>query len=310
MKLGSQTLSDQREGFVLVTVLLISSLLLSAATAFAIYARGEMRRASDEEFALVARSLARTACDMIGEWIAMDQNEYDSELEVLYRPGIPFELNFGEWRVEASISPQDRLIPINGIFLPDGVTMKTEMESAWKHFWGTRGDDALSLLVLDFLDRDSESRPGSAEREHFINKKIGHLSELLHIEEIDTDMLYGVDDSAPLAFDRYFTVYGSDTININVAPREVLAGLDDQLGYDVADAIIRYRSVNAIKSEKDLLNIPGFPMTAQARLANIIAYKSNLFLLDLKVKYQSSERSFAILLSKAGGGCKIHSWRE
>lgn len=300
----------RRRGYVLVTVLLISSLLLSAATAFAIYARREMRRASDEEFMFLSRGLARAACDIVKGWLSSDSNDYDSELEILYRPNFPFTLNFGEWTVVAKLSPLDRLIPINGLFLPDGITMKTEMESAWDHFWSMQADQRIAPLVLDFLDQDVESRPGSAEREGFANRKIGDLSELMHIDEIDANMIWGQNGALPLTFDRFFSVYGDGTVNINVAPREVIAGLDSEIGYDVADAIIKYRTDNVIRSEKDLVNIPGFPMAAHARLANLLAYKSNLFLLDLKVIYMERERNFAIMMSKDGGGCKIHSWRE
>lgn len=301
---------SKKSGFILVTVLFISTLLLSAAATFAWFARQEMRRASHEEFALVSRSLASVACRIVGSWIANDSNNYDSEVELLYMSDYPFLLFFGDWEVTAKITPQDRLIPINGLFLPDGVTMRTEFEYAWQEFWGLMGNDQLSWLILDFLDSDTEARPGSVEEEFFVNRKIGHLSELLRIERVEKDMIYAQPESDAMTFDRFFTVYGDEKVNVNLAPKEILAALDTEIGPDVAEAIIDFRSENKIESEKDLVRIPGFPMAAHTRLANVLAYKSDHFLLDMKVANGSRERNFSIMLRRSGQTCQILSWGE
>ena len=308
MKHGSRT--PKKSGFVLITVLFISTLLLSAATTFAWFARQEMRRASHEEFALISRSLASVACQVIGSWIGGDSNNYDSELELLYMPDYPFLLFFGDWEVTAKITPQDRLVPINGLFLPDGVTMKTEFEYVWQEFWKQMGNDQLSLLILDFLDSDAEARPGSVEEEYYVNRKISHLSELLRIKRVERDMVYAQPDSDKLTIDRFFTVYGDGPVNINLAPREILAALDSEIGPDVADAIVIYRSENKIEGEKDLVKIPGFPMAAHTRLSNVLAYKSDYFLLDMKVTNANRERNFSVMLKKNGHACQILSWGE
>lgn len=311
MKFGSRTRRGVRhEGFVLVTVLFITTMLLSAAASFALFARQEMRRTSDEEFALVARSLANVACGSLSDWIASDTNDFDSELELLYRPGLPIILNFGDWDVTAKISPQDRLVPINGLFLPDGITLKTEYEYAWSEFWRLMGNDRLGEQMLDFLDKDVTARPGSNEQEYFVNRKISDLSELFRFDDIDFDMVYSSRATTDMTFDKFFTVYGDGMINVNLAPIEVLAALDPQINTQTAEAIIAYRSENKISSEKDLLMIPGFPMSAQARLANVLAYKSRFFLVDMKVTHAGRERNFSVMLEKGDGGCHIKSWRE
>ncbi len=308
MKRGFRT--PKKNGFILVTVLFISTILLSAATTFAWFARQEMRRASQEEFALVSRSLASVACQIVGGWIGADGNSYDSEFELLYMPDYPFLLFFGDWEVTAKITPQNRLVPINGLFLPDGVTMKTEFEYTWQEFWKRMENDRLSLLLLDFLDGDTEARPGSVEDEHYVNRKISHLSELLRLEKMEREMLYAQPNSDRMTIDRFFTVYGDGPINVNLATREVLAALDPEIGPDVAEAISVYRSENKIEGEKDLVKIPGFPMAAHARLSNVLAYKSDFFLLDMKVTHVNRERNFSVMLRRSGRTCQILSWGE
>ena len=298
------------EGFILVTVLMISTLLLSSAVSFAWFARQEMRRAAAEEFALVSRSLAQVALYTVSEWIGGDENAYDSELEIIYNPKIPLVLPFDDWYVVVGIVPQNRLLSINKIFLPDGVTMRHELEYPWEEIWTRIGNDDLKLLVLDFLDTNDEARPGSKEEDYYVNRAIGDLSELLRLEDMTPALLYQNRDEPRPTLDQYFTVYGGDKINVNLAPREVLAILDKDIGTDVADSIITYRNEAFIANEKDLIKIPGFPVSATSRLKGIIDYKSNYFLVELKVVHFERERTFSVMLSRSGNVCHIEHWRE
>lgn len=298
------------EGFILVTVLMISTLLLSSAVSFAWFARQEMRRAAGEEFTLVSRSLAQVALQTVSEWIGGDNNAYDSELEIIYNPMIPLVLPFDDWYVVVNIVPQDRLFSINDIFLPDGVTMRHELEYPWDEVWTRVGNDDLKVLVLDFLDTNEEARPGSKEEDYYVNRAIDDLSELLRLEDITPAILYQNPDEPRPTLDQYFTVFGGEKINVNLAPREVLSILDKDIGTDVADSIIRYRGEAFITSEKDLIKIPGFPVSATSKLKGIIGFKSNYFLVELKVVHFERERTFSVMLSRSGNFCQIVHWRE
>lgn len=301
---------NSRRGFVLVTVLLIVTLLLSAAASFTWFARQEARRVSSEEFALKARSLALVAGGVISGWIASDNNNYDSSNELLYSPIIPKVLSYGQWGVFAKIIPQDHLIPINNLFLPDGVTMRKEYEYPWKKIWELMGQSELPDLILDFLDRDTMARAGSREEEYFPNGPISDLSELLRLPEVNGKILYGDKDS-PIALDKFFTVYGETTTNMNLAPKLLLTILDTELDEIKADALIAYRQGADLKGFADLLKSPGFPRSARARLGNIVGFKSTFFQVELKVfDGEGRERSFTMTVRRSGKQCEIVSWRE
>lgn len=300
---------SRKGGFVLVTVLFITTLLLGAASSFAWFARQEMRRVAAEEFALVSRSLAVIACQTVGEWIAADNNTFDSKRELLYSGTLPLELYFGDWLVGIEIEPQDRLIPINDIFLPDGVTIRNEYEYPWQQFWEMIGDDETGTLLLDFLDKDTTARAGSREEDYYLNRKISDLSELLLLPELRPGILYRRRET-DIALDRYFTVYGDTKINVNIAPRDVLAILDREMGADVAESIISYRAEHDIESAKDLIKIPAFPVAVSTRLNNILSYRSNYFVVKLKVQFAERERNFEIVLKRAGRSCQLINWRE
>jgi len=299
---------SSRGGFVLIAVLLVTVLFLGAATSFAMFARSEMRRVSDEEFALRARSLAVLACGPVSELIAGDVNGFDSEREFLYSPEMPLVLPFGDWEVNIGITPQDALIPINSPFLPDGVTIRQEFEHPWKQAWILLGAPETGTLVLDYLDSDVEPRVGSREDDYFPNKKISDLSELLHLPEVSAELLYG--RSRDYGMGSFFTVNADESINVNMAPREVLSILDTDFGPDAAEAIITYRANNIIGNASDLGKIPGISQAAVARLSNILTGSSNYFSVHMSVRYENNERNFVILLKRGASACQIVNWRE
>jgi hypothetical protein len=288
---------------------MISVILLGASTSFAWFARTQIRRVSDEEFALVSRTLAVIACTAVSEWIASDGNDFDSASEFLYSPDFPISLPFDDWEVDIKITPQDALIPINGVFLPDGVTTRAEYEHAWREIWDLFGRNNAGTAVLDFLDSDTEARAGGREEDYFVNGKISDLSELINLPEITAEMVYG-SSADVVCLSDYFTVYGDERVNINFAPGSVLAVLDQDIGPDTANAIMTYRADNEIKSASALAEIPGFPPAAVARLGGVVSVKSNYFSVRLGVRNGSREHNFVVMMRRGSGKCQIINWRE
>ena len=186
--------------------------------------------------------------------------------------------------------------------------MKNEYLYAWNLAWSNLGYRT-PPPVIDFISPSKEPRPDGHEEDYYPKKPLSDLSELMRLPEIDRGNLYaGV--SADLAIDSYFTVYGKDGININMATLVVIRILDPGIGSDVADAIAAYRLENAIQSEGDLTNIAGFSSSVATRLKNVINYTSNFFLLELLVERGTSARVFEAIILKDGETTEIVNWRE
>ena len=290
-----------------MTVLLISALFLSAAVSYAWFARQEMLRMSSDEFTSISRGLAVIACREVSELIASDDGDCDSKHEPLYS-GKPFGMNYGEYTVLATITPLNDKLPINGLFLPDGVTMKNEYVYPWDQIWGALGVKNASV-ILDFLDSDRDARPGSREDESFANSPISDLSELLWLPEVTRGMIYsGV--SSDVAMDSFFTVYGDAGININMAPVPVIAALDPGTGFDVAEAVASFRLRNEIKNAEDLGGVVGFSSTAITRLKNVLNYRSEFFKVNFRIERHTAVRNFEMIVKRDENSCEIISWRE
>lgn len=295
-------------GFILVSVMIASATLLTAATAFAWFARKEARAEAARERIYRFRNAAQIAVNIMSRRIAEDRNGYDGPTESLYDPYEHVKLEIGDYTAEVQIRPLNDKIPISGLLLPDGVTPRSEYETAWENVWEALELPRLAWEVVDFIDADTDQRLGGAERDTNINRMISDLSELRAMPEITDGVLWGTDE-IPGGLARYVTVVGGEKINVNVAAPEVLAVLDDALTPSHARSIAAYRLVNPIKDMEGLRNVPGFPASLTTKLANIIGFESTHFLLSVKVSDGAGNvRNYRVVVERGGTGA--YSWEE
>lgn len=298
----------RNSGFILVSVMIAAATLLTAATAFAWFARTEARAEAARERIYRFRNAAQIAVNIMSRRIAEDRNGYDGPTESLYDPYEHVKLEIGDYTAEVQIRPLNDKIPISGLLLPDGVTPRSEYETAWENVWEALELPRLAWEVVDFIDADTDQRLGGAERETNINRMISDLSELRAMPEITDGVLWGTDE-IPGGLARYVTVVGGEKINVNVAAPEVLAVLDDALTPSHARSIAAYRLVNPIKDMEGLRNVPGFPASLTTKLANIIGFESTHFLLSVKVSDGAGNvRNYRVVVERGGSGA--YSWEE
>ena len=295
-------------GFILISVMIASATLLTAATAFAWFARTEARAEAARERIYRFRNAAQIAVNIMSRRIAEDRNGYDGPTESLYDPYEHVKLEIGDYTAEVQVRPLNDKIPISGLLLPDGVTPRSEYETAWENVWEALELPRLAWEVVDFIDADTDQRLGGAERETNINRMISDLSELRAMPEITDGVLWGTEE-IPGGLARYVTVIGGEKINVNVAAPEVLAVLDDALTPSHARSIAAYRLVNPIKDMEGLRNVPGFPASLTTKLANIIGFESTHFLLSVKVSDGAGNvRNYRVVVERGGTGA--YSWEE
>ena len=298
----------KRRGFVLVAVLLSVSILVTGSLAFAWFSRTELRKAEANAFSLEARSLAETVVHAVRKGLLLDRNSYDSALE-------PW---FGTWPVplgaEASVtvtlSPQNRALPLAGLFLPDGSTLRRELEEPWETLWEEAGKPGLAPVVLDFLDADRTPRPGGSETDSCIDRAPSALEELLLCPGIDESLYYGKNGKGRPGLGRLLTVHADGKINFNAAHPEALALLDPSLTPGVIREIVERRAKKPLEGWGDLAGISGFPPGLRPRLDGLVSFASSHFLAEIEVRKGTLVRRFEAVLVKDSGRCRISSWKE
>lgn len=302
----------RNKGFILMSVLLATTLLITSATAFAWFARSEATLAAKREDILKFRNVAEIAVITIGQRIAADTNGFDCIAEQLYLPGRPTKIEMGDYEISVEITPLNDRISAYGVLLPDGVTLRSEYEDAWYNMWNALELPELAATVLDFMDSDSSQTLGGAERVGNINRVISDLSELKGIPEINDGVLWGGTEDNPVGLCEYLSVYGDEMININVATPEVLMILDDDITSAVVRSIVARRVVNPFTAIEDLSDMPGFPADAATRLSNIISFESTCFQLNMSVVDSTREttRNYKIVVERSNSFCHVLTWEE
>lgn len=110
------------------------------------------------------------------------------------------------------------------------------------------------------------------------------------------------------------TVYGSGPgqpaalININTAPKELLAALDDRLmGESVVQDILEYRKTKAIK---DISEIPRLDAAVATGLRGKISYAGDIFRIHSEAKVGESVSVVEAVVRVSGAQQAVLYWRE
>lgn len=298
----------KNSGFVLLSVIFSVTLLLTAAVAFAWFAKTEITAQSHETFLFRARCAAYTAFDYAVSKINEDNNGYDSETEYLYSPLGGIKLELGGLNVTVKIHPLNDKISTEGLFLPDGITLRSEYEEPWKNIWDEVGHPELAQIVLDFMDKDSDQRLSSVEQENFLNRPILDLSELKLLKGINNALLYG-NKKQKVYLKQFISPVGSDKININCATAEMLSMLSTGLTLESAKSIVAERKLKPFKKTSELKSFPGFPEADFTKLSNVLSVESTQFEVDIKVTEGNNERNFKALAERGSGNLPLR-WEE
>lgn len=283
-------------------------LLVTGALAFAWFSRMEVRKAEALAFSLEARSLAETAVGEIKRGLVQDTNDSDS----LHEPW------FGSWplplegtvTVLVRLVPKNDALPVNSLFLPDGTTLRREMEIPWQRLWEEIKRPDLAEGMLDFLDRDTTPRAGGQEAPSFLNRSPSALEELRLFPGIDETLYRGNNEKALRGLKDFLTVDSDGKVNVNVADPGVLALLDPGLTPDVIRGIVQKRSREALAGWDDLAGLPGFPRGLQPRLSGLLSFTSSHFLAQIEVRKGSLVRRFEAVLFKKANRCTVVAWKE
>jgi len=145
-------------------------------------------------------------------------------------PGLllDFEQPLGEGRYRVAAVDVNSRINVN---LATEQMLAALLEEA-----GLPVDDAAALAqaILDWIDGDDLRRAQGAEAAEYRQLGLDHLprngpvptlEELLWVPGMTPEILYGAADERGAGIARWLTVDGSAKINLNTAPREVLAAL-------------------------------------------------------------------------------------
>ena len=153
---------------------------------------------------------------------------------------------------------------------------------------------------------DSEDEPKTT----LVQGPIRSLRELLAVEEVTEELLFGAhDDRPPLA--SLLTTLSSGKVNINSASEPVLRAIG--LGEDAVATIIEQRLETPFRKVEDVLGmLDNQDSKKHDRLKKLLAVRSSTFRLNARATLPQQKRTHKVeaLLSSSGEALAFIRWQE
>jgi general secretion pathway protein K len=167
--------------------------------------------------------------------------------------------------------------------------------------------------IVDWLDRDSIESQGGAEADYYLRlippyePRNGPMPTLG-----DLRLVKGVDDAIFMKLRNYLTVAPEPSVNVNTAPPEVIACLDQALTANTSAVtqLMQARSIRPFSNITDVLNILGSSVP-QGTLTQYLTTQSHYFTISGMGTYAGTRKLvFATFHRNGDGTATLGSWQE
>jgi general secretion pathway protein K len=247
-------------GFALIITLLITALLVALTAEFVneVYVDTSERQSfvDGQQASLLAGS-GMTAATTLLKFLLQGQT-YTSLTDLT---SLGIMLQAADDRVRVSIEEESGKLNINAIVNPNGKDNDIYRPIAERLFKKLGLQPELLDAVADWIDSDNEPRPYGAETAYYQTLKPPYAAKNGPLETLEElRLVKGFDKATVDKLRPYLTVYydnalgGTAPVNVNTAPKELLASLDEKMTDGLAQQIVDYRTITPLKSSTDLGN--------------------------------------------------------
>lgn len=173
-------------------------------------------------------------------------------------------------------------------------------------------EDCWSALA-DWLDSDDDPRSGGAETSYYKSLKPPYSArnaKLMTLAELS--LVKGFTPEIIAKLRPFVTIYADQLgplsqVNINTAPKEVLAALDDQIDDRMAERIIEERRLQAFKEQGELSRVPGLDTIINSHPGRA-SIMGNVFRISSVARVKDTARTVEAVLRLSD--VKYLSWQE
>ncbi len=173
--------------------------------------------------------------------------------------------------------------------------------------------------VTDWIDVDDSQLSGGAESIYYrtlkppYSARNGKLMTLTELSLVKRDKAFTPEMLGNLRL--YLTIYSEQAnspfsrVNVNTAPKEVLAVLDKGIDDRMAERIVQERSVQPFKTIGELSRVPGLDTIATG-LGGMISVQGTIFKITSVSRVKDSGRTVEAVVRMSGGPPEFLSWQE
>jgi general secretion pathway protein K len=267
-----------RRASVLIVVLAVSALIGAIAIGIAYRTRIEGERVLAERERAQAGELAEAALLLAETRLLADDPAVDAGRDPW---AAPVEIRWSVGTGTARVTDESARFPLHALF-----TSGRLLDIGWK----TRLDRLVATLrlpprvvatLIDFQDADDEIFPGGAEDAVYAAKAPPRRAPnrpFLTLDELP--FVDGLDETSAARLAAVTTIHGEPRININTAPPEVLAALDERIGELEIARIVNRRSFTPFQRIEEIVDVLQLDNAALAELGRIAGVASNVFRIE------------------------------
>jgi len=296
-----------QKGMALVAALLVTAILLTLVTDF-IYrmyiasSRADILKDSVRAGALASDGVV-LAKSGLEELIRKNANL------VIGREGIVFTKPAGAgMTIEIRAFDEAGRLSMKPVYPLTGLSDQKAEKSLRKLVKDLRLEDSLVDSLSDWIDKDDIPRAGGAEEAYYRSMRSPYRPRNNYPDTLDELLLVkGFKPDIFKAVSPYLTPYSADgLVNVNTAPREVLAALSDEMTAELADRIIRKRKEAPIRDRSEIMKVPGFERVGFS-LQDRVTTTSRTFRVFSRASAGETVREVEAVIELGGG---VIYWRE
>lgn len=230
---------------------------------------------------------------------------------------LPIALDEERGRLRIRIIDESSRLNLNLVTLPNGTANEPYQGMVRRLFRQQKLSQDLVDALADWIDEGSVPNPAGAEAEWYLSQKQRvrpRNGPLLTVEEVNR--VKGFDSDVLEKLRPFVTVYGegaagspASPVNINTAPREVLAALDERMSLPLADRIIEYRKTTPFKNPAELSQVAGMGGIAPS-LLTAITTKGSVYRIIAEAAVGDTVRTIEAVARFSGTTPLIVYWRE
>ncbi|MBI5485066.1 MAG: type II secretion system minor pseudopilin GspK [Deltaproteobacteria bacterium] len=299
-----------KSGFALVLTLVITALMVALAVEMMhqVYVDTSLSRSfrDGQQASILAESGATGAAKLLQ--FGLSGQGYTSLTD---KWATPFKLDDEIGSIEIAVSEESGKINLNVLVQPN---MEFEpFTLAMLKRLGKRLElpDELWGALADWIDSDDLPRSGGAESPYYQNLKPGYAArngKLLTLAELS--LVKGFTPEVLSKIRPFVTVFSDQGgININTAPKEVLAALDDRIDDRMAERILEERQLKPFKSPAELSRVAGLEAVSIGLIGRVTV-KGSLFRISSVARVKDAGRAVEAVARLSGGAPEFLSWQE
>jgi len=302
----------RRRGIALLIVLWVLTILMVTVFSFTVMTRAEtygtlVFEEDTEKRYLAEAGIERGIMEILYASINRSRTVTLEGMGFWRFDGTPYTVGMGSGSCEVRVVDEMGKISLNGLTDASGIVLKNLLVLQGV---GPDAADEIVDAVLDWKDSDDLHRLHGVESDYYLslpkpyragNADFKTLEELILVKGISPEILYGTDKTAGIF--SFLTLHGkAGRVNINAAPREVLAALPG-MEPGMADRIVEIRAQAEIRSIDDIRDVLGAGYARMAAYADFgSAGTSGTFSVESTGYRENRKRGYTVAATVAFGG--------